>query len=75
VFPFFSEHICNRTDRKWGRFVTGIRSFFFRCQNGILVDRTDLCKISKLVYGDKENVTCLYSVLQGQRQFMAAIES
>jgi len=36
-----------------------------------LVSRTDLCKISKLVYGDKEIVTCLYSILQGQRQFMA----
>jgi len=47
---------------------------FFRCQNGILVDRTDLCKISKLVYGDKEIVMCLYSILQGKRQFMAAIE-
>jgi len=40
-----------------------------------LVERTYLCKISKLVYGDKEIVMCLYSMLQGQRQFMAAIES
>ena len=31
---------------------------FFGCQNVILVDKTDLCKISKLVYGDKEIVTC-----------------
>ena len=49
--------------------------FFLGVKTVYLVDRTDLCKISKLLYGDKEIVTCLYSTSQGQRQFMAAIES
>jgi hypothetical protein len=33
-----------------------------------LIDRTDLFKISNLIYGGKEIVTSLYSSLQGQRQ-------
>jgi hypothetical protein len=33
-----------------------------------LADRTDLFKISNLVYGIRENVTSLYSSLQRQRQ-------
>jgi hypothetical protein len=37
--------------------------FFFRCQNCALVDKTDLCKISKLVYGNKEILTYLYGIL------------
>jgi len=49
--------------------------FFVGVKIVYLVDRTDLYKISKLFYGDKGIVTCLYSILQGQRQFMAAIES
>jgi hypothetical protein len=40
-----------------------------------LVDRTDLFKISNLVYGGREIVMSLYSSLQGQRQFMAGIVS
>jgi hypothetical protein len=40
-----------------------------------LVDRTDVFKISNLVYGGRETVTSLYSSLQGQRQFMAGIVS
>ena len=32
--------------------------FFLGVKIVYLVDRTDLCKISKLVYGDKEIVTC-----------------
>jgi len=55
---------CNGTDRKWRRFITGIWSLFFLGVKIVyLVDRTDLCKISKLVYGDKEIVTCLYSIV------------
>ena len=34
-----------------------------------LVDRTDLFKISNLVYGGWEIVTSLYSSLQGQRVY------
>jgi len=61
---------------KWRRFITSIWSLFFLGVKIVyLVDRADLCKISKLVYGDKEIATCMYSILQGQRQFMAAIES
>jgi len=41
--------ICNR----YMEFVS-----FFRCQNCTLVDRTDLYKISKIVYGAKKIVTC-----------------
>jgi hypothetical protein len=33
-----------------------------------LVDRTDLFKIGNLVYCGRENVTSLYSSLEGQRQ-------
>jgi hypothetical protein len=40
-----------------------------------LVDRTDLFKISNLVYGGGEFVTSLYSSLEGQRQFMSGIVS
>ena len=40
-----------------------------------LIDRTDLLKISNLVYGGREIVTGMYSSLQGQRQFMADIVS
>ena len=40
-----------------------------------LVDRTDLFKISNLVYGGRGIVTSLYSSLQGQRQFKAGIVS
>jgi hypothetical protein len=40
-----------------------------------LVDRTDLIKISNLVYGGMEIVTSLYRSLVGQRQFMAGIVS
>jgi len=38
-----------------------------------LVNRTDLFKISNLVYGGREIVLSLYSSLEGQRQFMAGI--
>jgi hypothetical protein len=40
-----------------------------------LVDRTDLFKISNLVYGGREILTSLYSSLQGQRQFIVDIVS
>ena len=40
-----------------------------------LADRTDLFKISNLVYGGREIVRSLYGSLQGQRQFMAGIVS
>ena len=40
-----------------------------------LVDRTDLFKISNLVYGGREIVTSLYSSVEGQTQFMAGIVS
>jgi len=39
------------------------------------VDRTDLFKIIKLVYGARLIVVSLYGSLQGQRQFMTGIES
>jgi len=40
-----------------------------------LLDKTDLFKISNLVYGGREFVTSLYSSLEGQRQFMAGVVS
>jgi hypothetical protein len=43
------------------RFITGIWSLFFLGVKIVhLVDRTYLCKINKLVYGDKEIVTNRY---------------
>ena len=40
----------------------------------ILLDRKDLFKIIKLIYGARVIVTSLYGSLQGQRQFMMCIE-
>jgi len=40
-----------------------------------LVDRTDLFKISNLVYGEREIVPSLCSSLEGQRQIMVGIVS
>jgi len=45
-------------DRKFGRIITGTWSLFLGVIIVYLVDRTDLCKIIKLVYGGKEIVTC-----------------
>jgi len=53
------KQYCNRADRKRGRFITVIwKLLFLGVKIVYLVERTDLCKISKLVYGDKEIVTC-----------------
>jgi hypothetical protein len=40
-----------------------------------LVEKTDLFKISNLVYGGREIVTSLYSSLQGRRPGMVGIVS
>ena len=52
------------------RTITGIWSLSLLLGVKILhlVDRTDLFKISNLVYSGREIVTSLYSSLQGQRQ-------
>ena len=59
---------CNRTDRKWRRFITSVWSLGFCLLSKlyIWVDRTDLFKISKLVYGARASVTSLYGNLQKQ---------
>jgi hypothetical protein len=54
--------------------VYGVMSFI-RYQIVLLVDRTDLFKISNLVYDGREIVRSLYSSLQGQTEFMAGIVS
>jgi len=51
---------CNRTDRKWGRFITSVWSLSFLFVVKILF------KISKLVYGARVIVTSLYGNLQKQ---------
>jgi len=68
---------CNLTDRKWGRFISSVWSLIFLLlpKLYIWVDRTDLFKISKLVYGARVIVTRLYGSLQGQRHLMTGIES
>jgi hypothetical protein len=53
---------------------TSFRSFIRR-KIIQFVDRTDLFKVSNLVYGGREIVMSLRSSLQGQRQFMAGIVS
>jgi len=56
------------TNFQWGRFITGIGSLSPLLNVKIihLVDKSDLFKISNLVYDRREIVRSLYSSLQGQ---------
>jgi hypothetical protein len=71
------EGSCNVTDRKWRKFIACIRSLspLFSVKILGLVDRTDLFKISNLVYVGREIVTNPYKSLEGPRQFMVGIVS
>ena len=50
-----------------GQIITGIWSPLLRVKIVHLVDRSDLFKISNLVYDGREIVKSLYCILQGQR--------
>jgi hypothetical protein len=53
---------------QWGRFITGIGSLspLLNVKNIHLVDKSDLFKISNLVYDRREIIRSLYSSSQGQ---------